>query len=138
MKLQKLAVASAALAIISAATISSAYATTLFYAANGHGAMGFAIGGATGVAMASTGCGASDCKIVMHAKGDCMAFVEASSAQGYYYWFGYTTAQNAYARQSEIKRVSDMVMGWCTSNKAGGPLCRVRHATCASYITNLN
>lgn len=138
MKPHKLAVALVALAITSAATISSSYAAALFYAANGRGAMGFAIGGGTGERLAITGCGANDCKIVMHAQGDCMAFVEASSAQGYYYWDGYTTAQNAYARQSEIKRVSDMVMGWCTSNKVGGSLCRVRHATCASYITNLN
>lgn len=140
MKMHKITAALATLAIF-AAGMPSAHATSLIYAVDGHGGMGFSMGaGGRGERLAIAGCGgfAKGCKVVMKADGDCMAFAEASSSQGYYYWVGYTTAQNAYARQSEIKRVSDMVMGWCTSNKAGGSLCKVRHATCAGYITNLN
>ena len=122
MSIRKSLAALAMLASIAVST-SSAYATSLIYAIDGKGGMGFSIGnGARGERLAIAGCGgfAKGCKVVMRADGDCMAFTDLKGSDGqYYYWVGYTIAQNAYARQSEIQRVEDMVTKWCEDAQHG-------------------
>lgn len=125
-----------------------AAAAPLAYAANERGAFGWAIdagsrGATERLAMQRCGGAANGCKIVMSRNGDCMAAIESRgtpSQPGYWYWVAYTTAQNAYARTSELQRVRGLVYRWCTGVGAGPPFntCRSVHSDCASYIRNLN
>lgn len=136
-------VAAASVCLSLAATV-PAQADPIAYAVNEKGNWGWAYGYGSPAAAgdAAVGfCGGTGigCKAVMAVEGDCLAFVEArSDSGGYWYWVGYTQAENAYNLSGEIKRVRDMVMGWCTSSDAPSGSCGITHSACLPYIRNLN
>jgi Domain of unknown function (DUF4189) len=120
-----------------------AVAEPVVYAANERGAIGGAIGFGTNAeaenkAMGWCGGAAAGCKIVMSADGDCIAAAASDTSAGYWYYIGYTVAENAYNRSGELQKVRDMVLGWCTAGDAPSGTCKVVHSDCAGYLTNLN
>lgn len=121
-----------------------AFAEPVVYATNEKGAFGGAIGFGSNAAAeqkAMGWCGGTEngCKIVMSGDGDCIAAVDArSSSGGYWYWIGYTVAENGYDRSGELKKVRDKVMAWCTASDAPAGSCVLEHSDCATYITNLH
>lgn len=132
------------LAMVAGLTSLPVSADPVAIASNGKGQFGMAYGFGTNKAAEAKAMGwcggtANGCKVVMSAKGDCMAIVESRTSAGYWYYYGYTKVQDVYSRTWEIERVKNMVMGFCTSAK-GPPAgsCALREVFCPSYIRNLN
>jgi Domain of unknown function (DUF4189) len=127
------------------ALVSAGIATAepVVYAANERGSLGGAIGFGTSAeaerrAMEWCGGTANGCKIVMSEEGDCIAAAESNTDAGYWYYIGFTVAENAYNRSGELQKVRDMVLGWCNAGDAPDGTCAITHSDCATYIRNLN
>jgi len=113
------------------------------YALNDGGSLGVAYrsgtqAGSGACAIQSCSGSGAGCNIVMSVRADCVAMSESRNAAGNWFWVGNTWAENAYDGSGELRRVEDMVMGWCNASEAPAGPCVIRHSDCMNYIRNLN
>lgn len=112
--------------VASIISVAPAQAGWIAYANGGKDLMGYAVGYEDGAAAANaalSGCGSSQCRLVLVVQAQCAAYsnrVNQMSGQVEGFWFAY--GDNAVLAADNVKR-------WCA--EGGAPLfCHVRHASC--------
>jgi len=117
-------VAAVAASIVS---VAPAQAGWLAYANGGKDLMGYAVGYPDGAAAANaalSGCGGSQCRLVLVVEAQCGAYsnrVNQLSGQVEGFWFAY--GDNAVVAADNVKR-------WCAEGGNDPLFCQVRHASC--------